>query len=322
MGSRLLVHNANEIAKGSFDVNIYHGEFDARKLVAVKRIQRRPSDAIFLEEARLMLKISGHPNILKYYGIETNIYFSYAVLTYYVIKPAVFVFFFLWFINSYIATELCKCTLEDHLRLIEQQNGQHERAIILQLTRAVSYLHEKRIVHRDIKPENIFIAQDYGFQNGLEPRIKLADFGKSIRLENNIDQLFNNDKDDNGSPKLGTIGWQAPELYTRDQCDFKMDIFSLGLVFAYTLSIGRRHIFMREPRDDRLCAYYYYLQLQQNIRRLNSEEANNDFYFTSFRNMVGLGNDLINSIRSMVRVEPNDRWTIETVLQDRFLFRN
>lgn len=56
------------IADGGFS-HVFHGVFETRKQVAVKRIQLLPSSSKFWEdEAHLLLKLSGHPNILKYYG--------------------------------------------------------------------------------------------------------------------------------------------------------------------------------------------------------------------------------------------------------------
>lgn len=44
---------------------------------------------------------------------------------------------------------------------------------ICQLTHALDYLHQKKIIHRDIKPENLLI--------GFRGEIKMADFGWSIK---------------------------------------------------------------------------------------------------------------------------------------------
>lgn len=58
-------------------VNVFHGVFDQRKLVAVKRILKGSFYTTYQEEAHFLLKLSGLPNILKYYCIEMNSDFWY-----------------------------------------------------------------------------------------------------------------------------------------------------------------------------------------------------------------------------------------------------
>lgn len=201
--------------------------------------------------------------------------------------------------NSYIATELCKCTLEfvltDHQNSI---NYEAKREILLQATRGLDYLHHrKRIVHRDIKPENIFITDDYCFT--VQPRIKLADFGSSIHLKDGQND-FLNDNPDKYNPCWGTNGWMAPELYKEGRCNSKMDIFSMGLVFAYTLSIGRNHAFGENDWEG-----------QMNIihgKPMTLVEQNLDIQDLFARNRS------FKLIEDMVRMEPDHRLTIDQVL--------
>lgn len=62
------------IADGGSNNHVFHGVFDTRKPVAVKRIQLPSSDdeKFWEDEAHLLLKLSGHPNMLKYYGTEKS----------------------------------------------------------------------------------------------------------------------------------------------------------------------------------------------------------------------------------------------------------
>ena len=65
----------------------------------------------------------------------------------------------------------------------------------------LGYMHAQGFTHRDIKPENILLTSDFV--------LKLADFGFSSTLEG---------KDKTGilHTKLGTEGYMAPEIQTRN----------------------------------------------------------------------------------------------------------
>jgi serine/threonine protein kinase len=95
--------------------------------------------------------------------------------------------------------------------------------IIKQLLEATSYLHNLGIVHRDIKPENILLTDSSDI-----PSIKLADFGLSnFTGPNDIQNLA-----------CGTLGYVAPEVLTQSGYNYKVDIWSIGVI-AYLLLRGR-----------------------------------------------------------------------------------
>jgi len=77
------------------------------------------------------------------------------------------------------------------------------------------------------------------------PIIKLADF--------DISKILIPDKEDytntSQTNPSGTKGWMAPEVYQSNRFDLKVDIFSLGLIFAYTLSKGNEHPFGNDPDE-------------------------------------------------------------------------
>ncbi|XP_034483327.1 serine/threonine-protein kinase Nek3 [Drosophila innubila] len=85
----------------------------------------------------------------------------------------------------------------------------------------LEYLHIRHVIHRDIKPENMLLdAND---------RVKFADFGIS-NIHTPLKEL--------PWRVLGTPLYMAPEIMCGGKCDFKSDIWSLGLVL-YELCIGR-----------------------------------------------------------------------------------
>lgn len=95
----------------------------------------------------------------------------------------------------------------------------------IDLCRALEYCQKLNIIHRDIKPENIFVSRFGEF--------KLGDFGIARELERSM----------SGLSKKGTYSYMAPEMYRGEVYDYKVDIYSLGLVM-YRLRNQNRMPFM------------------------------------------------------------------------------
>lgn len=70
-------------------------------------------------------------------------------------------------------------------------------------------MHSKLIIHRDLKPENLLLA------NG---RIKIADFGWAVHTQRRRDTV------------CGTLDYLAPEIVLGETHDFKVDVWSLGIL--------------------------------------------------------------------------------------------
>jgi len=85
---------------------------------------------------------------------------------------------------------------------------------LIQAARALSYIHTKEVIHYDIKPDNIFI-DDYG-------KLKIMDFG------------FAGSK--NTTEVRGTMQFIAPELIQKKNVTHKIDFFSLGVTFYFSIT--------------------------------------------------------------------------------------
>jgi len=191
-----------------------------------------------------------------------------------------------------MATELCDGTLEDYIKgEYKGTRFTNEREILVQITEGLAHLHSLKIVHRDIKPNNILISVS---PSTKEPQIKLADFGISKILQKEQAKDFTNTSVTKPS---GSVGWMAPEVYEFDRFDFKVDVWALGLLFAYTLS-GGKHPFGDDP-----------FERQARIKRKES------MIFYKADLIESFSNDpyAFELIESMLAIEPEKRPTAREV---------
>ena len=130
----------------------------------------------------------------------------------------------------YIATELCYCTLKESFRRNDnhQQLQLTDKELLCQIGSALEFLHEKAICHRDLKPSSILISRPNGT---LRQHVKLTHFAYTRASSIGVLPLHK---------LLESKGWLPPEIYNQQEIcfTFAMDVFSLGLVFAYVLSGG------------------------------------------------------------------------------------
>lgn len=109
--------------------------------------------------------------------------------------------------------------------------------VIFRLAAALHDVHQAGVIHRDIKPSNIIICE------GLRP--KITDFGVAASVSGQTSMV------------LGTTKYMAPELFTGEDVDGRVDIYALGMV-AYELLAGRpkfKEIFadiVRDPHSESL----------------------------------------------------------------------
>lgn len=92
----------------------------------------------------------------------------------------------------------------------------------IDICKALEVCGKKHIIHRDVSPDNIFVSETGEF--------KLGDFGISRRIENAVTQ---------NSSLGGNPVYMAPELYSGNNYDATVDIYSLGIVLYQLLNRNR-----------------------------------------------------------------------------------
>jgi serine/threonine protein kinase len=100
------------------------------------------------------------------------------------------------------------------------------RRILLEVTHALAYAHDRGVVHRDIKPDNILLQAGDG-------RVLVTDFGIARAVTEGADSRLTAT-----GMAIGTPAYMSPEQSTGDrQIDGRSDLYSLGVV-GYQMLTG------------------------------------------------------------------------------------
>mmetsp|Transcript_19273 Transcript_19273/g.48217 ORF Transcript_19273/g.48217 Transcript_19273/m.48217 type:complete len:473 (+) Transcript_19273:418-1836(+) len=165
----------------------------ACKAMAKKNIK---NERRFREEIKLM-KAMDHPNIIRLYETFED------------------------HKNIYLILEMCTGgELFDAIVKAGFLTEKEAAVLIKQMTSALYYLHENKIMHRDLKPENFLF---YNKEKGAP--LKVIDFGLGAKFE----------PGDRMTTKAGTPYYVAPQVLKGDYNE-KCDIWSCGVIMFILLS--------------------------------------------------------------------------------------
>lgn len=175
------------------------GKYRAMKIITVKSTSKEQLNSLTKEIN--ILKELDHPSIIKVFEFYNSKH------------------------HLYIITELCTGgELFDKIIEVKHFSEGEAANIMLQILRAVNYLHSNGVIHRDLKPENIMIESDE--ESGKEFfNIKLIDFGTSDILKRN--KML--------TKQIGTSFYIAPDVL-KNSYNEKCDLWSCGVILFILLS--------------------------------------------------------------------------------------
>ncbi|MCP4536399.1 MAG: tetratricopeptide repeat protein [Chloroflexi bacterium] len=97
-------------------------------------------------------------------------------------------------------------------------------SVIVQICRALAYLHARGVIHGDLKPANVLVAAD--------GQVKIVDFGVALEVRS-VEILS----------RYYTPGYSAPEVREKSFVDHRADLYGLGAMW-YALLVGEAPTFM------------------------------------------------------------------------------
>jgi tetratricopeptide (TPR) repeat protein len=195
------VSNRYEIVKalgrgGMGKVFLARDLLEGEKLVALKTIrpERFTLDKVeYLKREFMMLTHLSHPNLVKVYD--------------FVFDPELIQFYFT---SEYVVGS-------DLYTATEGRRARDITPLVVQICRALAYIHSRGIIHYDLKPSNIMVT--------AVEEVKLLDFGLAQEL-----------KGDEPLLPAGTVSYMAPEVARGTDVDTRSDLYSLGVVMFQILA--------------------------------------------------------------------------------------
>jgi non-specific serine/threonine protein kinase/serine/threonine-protein kinase len=177
---------------------------------------------------------------------------------------------------------------------------EHVLQLMLQLCRAVDYVHRNLILHRDLKPANVMVTSDGEV-------IKLLDFG-TLKLMG-VDAAANSMMTQAGMRPV-TVRYASPEHIRGDLTSTASDVYSLGMIL-YRLIAGSMPQEMEDVSIDR---YLEYLKSQRitppcQVAQATIKTRSSDGKATIGKSIsASMARDLDAIVLKAIRFEPEERY--------------
>jgi protein-serine/threonine kinase len=119
----------------------------------------------------------------------------------------------MWISMEYMDGGCLTDILESYQKRRSTMQEQEIAYVLREVLQGLKFMHGLKRLHRDIKSDNVLVRKD--------GRVKLADFGFCAELTEERAKR---------NTCVGTPYWMAPELIRQNDYDYKVDLWSVGIL--------------------------------------------------------------------------------------------
>ncbi|MGM0596236.1 MAG: serine/threonine protein kinase [Myxococcota bacterium] len=203
-----------------------------------------------------------------------------------------------YIVMEYIpGTSLCKVLKQDGPMALKRG-----LRLLLQVSDALDYAHEKGVIHRDLKSDNIILKK--GRRGEV---VKVLDFGLAKIISNALDlQKITSDGQIYGTPES-----MAPEQIASKKIDHRVDLYALG-VLTYEIFTGK-HPFtgplfrvLMSHKKEKPPALSEFREVPGLLEELvfKAMEKNPDDRFSSAREMYEIYETVLKEVKGTESINP------------------
>lgn len=156
------------------------------------------------------------------------------------------------------------------LKYIYLKDERNLKEILKQLCSVLYYLHQSNYIYYDLKPENILVSSVSGVL-----KIKLIDLGLAEVVHNKTKESIK-----------GTAQYIAPELLKKEEHDYRVDLYSLGIIL-YEI------IYDRLPFETNNEIEIYKAQVEQEF---------------NFPELSSFSSEIVAVVKKLLEKEPSERY--------------
>ncbi|EFC48357.1 predicted protein [Naegleria gruberi] len=144
--------------------------------------------------------------------------------------------------------------------------------LVIDISKALHFLHENQIIHRDVKPANIMTRN---FNHHCREQYVLIDFGLSFSYSKKDDHYIDNKTGKIVTANLGTSYYKAPEVNEERNYHEKIDIYSLGTSIIHLLMNSQKVQVTANWKQEAKDLIWQFLEFQQLVLRMVDVDPNN-----------------------------------------------